>query len=167
MFLIVFAQDVLVELLKQDLRTLLGTRCTIVPRGDVLLNYFKSCTAQDKSKSSAGWISSGTVFLGFCCHFFSKPSTTTTTTTTNHYSHIMTKTMSNLTTSHENPVKSTPRKPVIKNQHSRIGDERIQTRLGGKPSNQSSPASVLIATTASSIFFVPIDRDHLYKFYTI
>jgi hypothetical protein len=70
MFLVVFVPDVLVELLKQDLRTLLGTCSTIVPRGDVLLNYFKSCTAQDKSKSSVGWISSGTVFLVFCCHFF-------------------------------------------------------------------------------------------------
>jgi hypothetical protein len=33
----------------------------------------------------------------------------------------------------------------------RIGDKQIQTRLGGKPSNQSSPASVLTATTALSI----------------
>jgi hypothetical protein len=55
MFLMVFVPDVLVELLKQDLHTLLGTHSTIVPRGNVLLNYFKSCTAQDKSKSSAGW----------------------------------------------------------------------------------------------------------------
>ncbi len=70
MFLLGFIPDVLVELLKQDLCTLLGTRSTIVPRGDVLLNYLKSFTAQDKSKSSAGWISSGTVFLVFCCHFF-------------------------------------------------------------------------------------------------
>jgi hypothetical protein len=81
MFLTVFVPDVLVELLIQDLRTLLGTHSTIDPRGDVFLNYFKSCTAQEKSKSSAGWISSRTVFLVFCCHFFSKPSTTTTTTT--------------------------------------------------------------------------------------
>ncbi len=55
MFLVVFVpEDVLVELLKQDLRTLLGTRSKIVPPGNVLLNYFKSYTAQDKSKSSAG-----------------------------------------------------------------------------------------------------------------
>jgi hypothetical protein len=58
MFLVVFIPDVLVELLKQDLHTLLGTRSTIVPCVDVLLYYFKSCTAQDKSKSSVGWISS-------------------------------------------------------------------------------------------------------------
>jgi hypothetical protein len=70
MFLVIFVPDVLVELLKQDLCTLLGTYSTIVPCGDILLNYFKSCTVQDKSKSSAGWISSGTVFLVFCCHFF-------------------------------------------------------------------------------------------------
>ncbi len=113
MFLMVFVPDVLVELPKQDLRILLGTCSTIVPRGDVLLNYFKSCTAQEKSKSSTGWISSGTVFLVFCCHYFSKPSTTTTTTT-NHYLPIMVKMMSNLTTSHETPVKSTPGKSVIK-----------------------------------------------------
>jgi hypothetical protein len=150
MFLVVFVPDVLVELLKQDLRTLLGTCSTIIPCCDVLLNYFKSCTAQDKSISSAGWISSGTVFLVFCCHFFFKPSSTTTTTT-NHYSPIMIKTMSNLTTSHEIPVKSTPSKLVIKNQHLHIGDEQIQTCLGGKPLNQSSPASVSTATTALSI----------------
>jgi hypothetical protein len=114
------------------------------------MNYFKSCRAQDKSKSSAGWISSGTVFLVFCCHFFSKPSTTTTTTT-NHYLPVMTKMMSNSTTSHETPVKSTPGKLVIKNYHSCIGDEGNQTRLGGKPSNQSSPASVSTAMTALSI----------------
>jgi hypothetical protein len=149
MFLLVFVPDVLVELLKQDLHTLLETCSTIVPCDDVLLNYFKSCTAQDKSKISAGWISSGTVFLVFCCHLFSKPSTTTTTTT-NHYLLIMTKMTSNLTTSHETPVKSTPGKSVIKNQHWCIGDERIQTRLGGKPSNQSSPASVSTAMTALS-----------------
>jgi hypothetical protein len=65
MFLVVFVPDVLVELLKRDLRTLLGTCSTIVPRGDVLLNYFKFCTAQDRSESSAGWMSSGTVFLVF------------------------------------------------------------------------------------------------------
>jgi hypothetical protein len=146
MFLMVFVLDILVELLKRDLCTLLGTCNTIVPRGD-LLNYFKFCTAQDKSKSSAGWISSGTVFLVFCCYFFSKPSTTATTTT-NHYSPIMMKTTSNSITSHETPVKSTPGKSVIKNQHSRIGDKQIQTRLGGKPSNQSSPVSVLTATMA-------------------
>jgi hypothetical protein len=109
MFLVVFVPEVLVELLKQDLRTLLGTHSTIVPCGVVLLNYFKSCTAQDKSKSSLGWISSGTVFLVFCCHFFFKPSTTMTTTT-NHYLPIMTKMTLNLTTSHETPVKSTPGK---------------------------------------------------------
>ncbi len=150
MFLVVFIPDVLVELLKQDLRTLLGTRSTIIPCGDVLLNYFNSCTAQDKSKSSAGWISSWTVFLVFCCHFFSKPSSTTTTTT-NHYSPIMTKRMPNSTTSHETPVKSTPGKSVIKNQHSRIGDKQIQTHLGGKPLNQWSLASVSTSTTALSI----------------
>jgi hypothetical protein len=70
MFLGVFVPHVLVELLKQDLHTLLGTCSTILPCGDVLLNYFESCTAQDTSKSSAGWISSGTDFLLFCCHFF-------------------------------------------------------------------------------------------------
>jgi hypothetical protein len=150
MFLVVFVPDVFVELLKRDLRTLLGTCSTIVPHGDVLLNYFKSCTAQDKSKSSAGWISSGTVFLVLCCHFFSKPSTTTTTTT-NHYLPIMIKMTSNSTTSHETPVKSTPGKLVIKNQHSRIGDKQIQTCLGGKPLNQSSPVSVSTATTTSLI----------------
>jgi hypothetical protein len=68
MFLVVFVPDVLVELLKQDLRTLLGTCRT--PCGDVLLNYLKSCTAQDKSKSSAGWISSGTVFECSVVTFF-------------------------------------------------------------------------------------------------
>jgi hypothetical protein len=64
---------------------------------------------------------------------------------------IMMKTMPNSTTSHETPVKSTPGKLVIKNQHSRIRDEQIQTRLGGKPLNQSSLASVSTATMASSI----------------
>jgi hypothetical protein len=150
MFLVFYVPDVLVELLKRDLHALLGTRSTIVPRGDVLLNYFKSCTAQDKSKSSAGWISSGSVFLEFCCHFFSKPSSSTTTTT-NHYLPIMTKMTLNLATGHETPVRSTPGKLVIKNQHSRIGDEQIQTHLGGKLSNQSSLASVSTATLASSI----------------
>jgi hypothetical protein len=59
----------------------------------------------------------------------------------------MMKTASNSTTSHETPVKSTPGKYVLKNQHSRIGDKQIQTRLGWKPSNQSSPASVSTAMT--------------------
>jgi hypothetical protein len=81
---------------------------------------------------------------------FSKPSSTTTTTT-NHYLPIMTKMTSNLTTSHETPVKSTPSKLVIKNQHLRIEDKQIQTRLGGKPWNQSSPVSVSTAMTALSI----------------
>jgi hypothetical protein len=40
MFFVVFVPDVLVELFKGDLRTLLGTHSTIVPRGDVLLNNF-------------------------------------------------------------------------------------------------------------------------------
>ncbi len=38
MFFVVFVPDVLVELLKKDLRTLLGTHSAIVPHGDVLLN---------------------------------------------------------------------------------------------------------------------------------
>jgi hypothetical protein len=63
----------------------------------------------------------------------------------------MTKTMLNSTASHETPVKSTPGKLVIKNQHLHIGDKQIQTIIGGKPLNQSSPASVLTAMTASSI----------------
>jgi hypothetical protein len=63
----------------------------------------------------------------------------------------MTKTTSNSTTSHETPVKSTPGKLVIKNQHLPIGEERIQTRLVGKPSNQSSPVSVSTAIMASLI----------------
>jgi hypothetical protein len=40
MFFVVFVPDVLVELLKLDLHTLLGTHSTVVPRGDVLLNNF-------------------------------------------------------------------------------------------------------------------------------
>jgi hypothetical protein len=40
---------------------------------------------------------------------------------------------------------------VIKNQHSHIGDKQIQALLGGKPSNHSSPASVLTVMTALSI----------------
>ncbi len=60
------------------------------------------------------------------------------------------KTTSNSTTSYETPVIK-PGKLVIKNQHLPIGDKQIETRLGGKPSNQSSPASVSTATTASLI----------------
>jgi hypothetical protein len=151
MFLVVFILDVLVELLKQDLRTLLGTCSTIVPCGDVSLNYFKSCTAQDKSKKFCGLDIFWNCFPSILLSLFSKPSTTTTTTATNHYSPIMTKMTLNLTTSHETPVKSTPGKLVIKNQHSHIIDKQIQARLRGKPLNQSSPVSVLTATTVSSI----------------
>jgi hypothetical protein len=55
----------------------------------------------------------------------------------------MTKTTSSATTSHVIPVeKATPGKSLIKNKLSRIGEEPRT------PSNQSSPASVLTATTA-------------------
>ncbi len=57
----------------------------------------------------------------------------------------MTKTMPSTTTSHVTPVKkATPGKLFIKNKLSRIGEEPRT------PSNQSSPASVLTATTAPS-----------------
>jgi hypothetical protein len=39
MFFVVFLPDVLVELLKQDLCTLLGIHSTIVPSGVFLLNF--------------------------------------------------------------------------------------------------------------------------------
>ncbi len=39
MFFVVFLPDVLVEFLKQDLRTLLGIHSTIVPHGDFSLNF--------------------------------------------------------------------------------------------------------------------------------
>ncbi len=83
MFFEVFASDVLVKLLKWDLRTFLGTNSTIVPRGDVLLNNFDTWNPAQRmnSKSSAGSISSRTV-SSVLLSLFSKP---TTTTIKNHY----------------------------------------------------------------------------------
>ncbi len=148
MFLVFFIPDVLVELLKQDLRIIHYWELVVPLFLMVMFCWTTSNPAQCRIiQKFCGWTSSGTVFLVFCCHFFSNPSTTKTATT-NHNSPIMTKTTSNLTTSHETPVKSTPGKLVMKNQHSRIGDEQIQTRLGGKPSNQSSPVSVSTAMPA-------------------
>jgi hypothetical protein len=95
-------------------------------------------------ESSTGWISSRTVFLVLHCHFFSKP---TTQNNKNHYNTpIMMKTTSSATTSHATPVKANTGKSVVKNKILRIGEEPPVTAL-----KQSSPGSVLTATTASSI----------------
>jgi hypothetical protein len=60
--------------------------------------------------------------------------------------HIMTKTTSRATTSHATPVKAKTSKLVVKNKILHIGEEPPMTAL-----KQSSPASVLTATTVSSI----------------
>jgi hypothetical protein len=61
-----------------------------------------------------------------------------------HYLSITTKTTTSVTTSHVTPVKkATPGKSLIKNKLSCIGEEPRT------PSNQSSPASVSTAMTAS------------------
>jgi hypothetical protein len=59
---------------------------------------------------------------------------------------IMTKTTLSVTTSHAMPVKAKTGKLVVKNKILHIGEEPPMTAL-----KQSSPASVLTATTASSI----------------
>jgi hypothetical protein len=59
---------------------------------------------------------------------------------------IMTKTTSSVTTSHAMQVKANTSKSVVKNKILRIGEEPPMTAL-----KQSSLASVLTATTASSI----------------
>ncbi len=58
----------------------------------------------------------------------------------------MTKTTSSTTTSHATPVKANTSKLVVKNKILHIGEEPPMTAL-----KQSSPASVLTATTASLI----------------
>jgi hypothetical protein len=60
---------------------------------------------------------------------------------------IMTKTMFSATTSHATPVKAKTGKSVVKNKILHIGEEPPVTAL-----KQSSPVSILTATTASLIF---------------
>jgi hypothetical protein len=78
------------------------------------------------------------------CQFFSKP--TTQNNKKHHNTPIMTKTTSSATTSHATPVKAKTGKLVVKNKILHIGEEPPMTAL-----KQSSPASILTATTALAI----------------